>query len=45
MNGLRLANSMATVLSLLVHRRVPIGIVKNNAVCTSQVNADAAAPC
>lgn len=41
---LGLANPMASILSLLVHRWVPVGIVKDDTVRAGQVDADATAP-
>jgi hypothetical protein len=39
-DGLGLTNSMRSVLSLFVHRWVPIGVVENHTVSTSQIDAD-----
>jgi hypothetical protein len=38
-----LADSVTAVLSLFVHGRVPVSVVKNNAVSASQVDADSSA--
>jgi hypothetical protein len=35
MNSFCLSNSVASILSLLVHCWIPVSIIKNNAVCTS----------
>lgn len=35
---LRLTDTMATILSLSVHRRIPIGIVKYHSICSCQVD-------
>lgn len=43
MDCFSLANPMASILSLLVHGWVPIGIVENDAVRACQVNANATA--
>lgn len=42
MDGLRLTYTMAAVLGLLVHRRVPISVIKDNAIGACQVDADTA---
>jgi len=34
MNGLSLADSMASILSLFIHRRIPISIKKDYTICT-----------
>lgn len=38
-----LADSVTAVLSLFVHGRVPVSVVKNNAVSASQIDADSSA--
>ena len=41
-NGLCLSYTMAPILSLLVHSRVPISVIEDNAVGACQVDADTA---
>lgn len=41
---LRLTNSMAAILRLLVHSRVPVSVVEDDAVSASQVDADTTTP-
>ena len=43
MHRLGLPDTMATILSLFVHRGVPVRVVKHDAIGTCQVNTDAAA--
>jgi hypothetical protein len=43
MHSPRLADSVASILGLLVHGRVPVGIVEDDAVSTCQVDANTAA--
>ena len=43
MHGLGLADPVRPILRLFVHRWVPICIVKNHAVSTSQIDSDTAA--
>ena len=42
-NSLRLANPMRPILSLLVHRWVPVRVVEYHTVCSCQVDADTSA--
>ena len=44
MHRLSLPNPVAPILRLLVHGWVPVGVIKDDRVCTRQVDADAAAP-
>jgi hypothetical protein len=44
MNSLSLTDSVTSVLCLLVHSRVPVGIKENNAVGTCQINSNTSAP-
>ena len=41
MDCFSLANAMAAILGLFVHRRVPISIIKDNTVGSCQVDTDA----
>ena len=43
MHSLRLADPMAPVLRLLVHRRIPVRVVEDDRIGSGEVDADAAA--
>ena len=38
MNSFSLSDSVASILGLLVHRWIPVSVIKNNAVCPCQIN-------
>ena len=40
MDCLCLTDSMASILSLLVHCRIPISIIEDYAVCSSEIDTD-----
>jgi len=42
---LSLTNSMAPVLSLFIHSRVPVGVIKDDTISTCEVDADTTASC
>ena len=44
-NGLGLPDPVGPILGLLVHRWVPVGVVEDHTVGTSQVDSDATAAC